>query len=291
MHKKLIVTWKFIEDQLEPFYCNLKVKECLIYTKEEILNLWKKSYNKMKEDYEEFLKNPTEYKIKYQDFNLHLNFIEYEFPKMLNYTEEDIYNLKLKDFKNSNGYYRIDKKSWDVYSRINPNSKYDYYDVWGRFLNTLIIKEESEYEEPNFESIQQIFDKKEDFDKFKKEIIRNRKTDVAKIKDIDFEKMHKEDIEFLKEKYNNIKNKEKEKDLHLYCSDEEFNFIKNNTIQEYIKEYSKNLSIWCYAILHKWQWIEFNEKIMTKQEWLKTVKDIIFSLDREELITIIDYHY
>ena len=168
-----------LEEILAPYDENLEVPRYVKYTKEQLIEKEKKSIEKYKNDtYAEFLKDPIEYKNKYKN-EAHIKYLEEEFPKRLNWTDEEIYQHEIQ-------YYEEEEigENGEVYSTYNPNSKWDWYSIGGRWNKILLTNKDNEdvVEEEEFGLFNYCDDKKTP-DGYKW-------VNGAKIKDIDFNKMN-----------------------------------------------------------------------------------------------------
>lgn len=122
------------EKQLAPFNENLDTPRYVEYTKQQLIEKGKKRIEGYKNGtYAEFLKNPAEYK-KGCTNQGHIDYLEKEFPKELNWTDEEIYAEEIKNYDDvgDNG---------EVYSTYNPNSKWDWYSLGGRWSGMIKLKE------------------------------------------------------------------------------------------------------------------------------------------------------
>lgn len=123
-----------VESLLEPFNEN---KECLPYvkyTKRQAIAEIRKEIEDFKNGaYARYLADPKAYEENCRNAG-HINYIKNEFPKELHYTDEECYTeMKLRfeeDMVCENG---------DLLSTYNPNSKWDWYDIggrWNKYLKT-----------------------------------------------------------------------------------------------------------------------------------------------------------
>ena len=166
-----------IGEILAPYNENLEVPKYVEYTKEELINKGKKKIEEFKNGaYAEYLKNPTKYK-KDCSNEQHIKYLEEEFPKKLNWNDEEIYAEQISWYEEE----QIGENG-EVYSTYNPNSKWDWYSIGGRWLNTLLVKED-------VESINGDAGLGADYLIHKVAPVGYKWTNGAKIKDIDFDKM------------------------------------------------------------------------------------------------------
>lgn len=170
-----------IEEILSPYNENYEVPRYIEYTKEQLIKKGKKRIEDYKNGtYAEYLKNPVKYKEDCSNKD-HIKYLEEEFPKKLKWTDEEIYEDEIILYDEE----QIGKDG-EVYSTYNPNSKWDWYDIGGRYRNSLLTKIENE---DTFEhnSFVEHFLSKDDTRKAPKGY---KWVNGAKIKDIDFNKMN-----------------------------------------------------------------------------------------------------
>jgi hypothetical protein len=119
------------EEQLRPFYENLETPRYVKYTKEQLIEKGKKDIERYKNGlYAEFLKDKEAYSI---GCNVnHLNYISNEFPNHLTWSDDEIYADEIKNYEpNEIG------SEGEVYSDSNPNSKWDWYSLGGRWSGSI----------------------------------------------------------------------------------------------------------------------------------------------------------
>lgn len=124
---------KTVEELLNPYYEDLCVPT--ITTKKEIIDKARKEIEEYKNGlYAEYLKDPEGY-ISACTNEKHIKYITEEFPEKLKWTDEECYRDKIK--------YEDEEDildNGDVLSVYNPNSKWDWYVVGGRFSNIVPLK-------------------------------------------------------------------------------------------------------------------------------------------------------
>jgi hypothetical protein len=119
------------EEQLRPFYENLETPRYVKYTKEQLIEKGKKDIERYKNGlYAEFLKDKEAYSI---GCNVnHLNYISNEFPNHLTWSDDEIYADEIKNYEpNEIG------SEGEVYSDSNPNSKWNWYSLGGRWSGSI----------------------------------------------------------------------------------------------------------------------------------------------------------
>lgn len=129
---------KTVEELLALYDENIVMEPYIKYTKEEAIAAVRKEIEEYATtgNYAEYLKDPETYKEKWGSNEIHINYIENEFPKKLNWTDEQCYEEK-------KGWYEDDMidKDGNLLSAYNPNSKWDWYSIGGRFPGKLKAKE------------------------------------------------------------------------------------------------------------------------------------------------------
>lgn len=131
-----------IDTLLAPYDENLVLEPYVEYTKEEAIAKVRKEIEDYKNGtYAEYLKNPEEYEKKYGRNNGHIEYLKDEFPKKLNWTDEQCYEY-MKSLYDPN---MIDKDG-NILSRYNPKSKWDWYVVGGRWSGGIPMKTNTKLE-------------------------------------------------------------------------------------------------------------------------------------------------
>lgn len=125
---------KQVEAMLQPFDENLTLPRYIEYTKEQLIEKGKKEIQDYKESvYDKYLADPEAY-AKTTSNPAHLGYVKNEFPKKLQWTDEEIYQEEIK---------------WDEpeditpeggrYSTSNPKSKWDWWRIGGRWDGVLSL--------------------------------------------------------------------------------------------------------------------------------------------------------
>lgn len=133
-----------VESLLAPYDENIEVVPYVKYTREQAIAEVRKEIEDYKNSlYAEFLADPKAYKEKAKKtafneerYKSHINYLENEFPKMLEWTDEECYEYKAKWYKDND---MIDDNG-NLLSTYNPKSKWDWYSQGGRWGNGLILK-------------------------------------------------------------------------------------------------------------------------------------------------------
>ena len=124
-----------IEELLAPFDETIEYEPYIKYTKKEAIQSVRKDIEDYKNTrYAEYLADPKGYEEKCSNPN-HIQYLREEFPKKLNWTDEQCYEYKKEYFEDN----MIDEEG-NLYSTYNPNSKWDWYVVGGRWRGKLINK-------------------------------------------------------------------------------------------------------------------------------------------------------
>lgn len=123
-----------INTLLAPYDENLVVEPYVEYTKEEAIAKVREEIEEFKNgDYAEYLKNPEEYEKKYN--RSRIEYMKNEFPKKINWTDDQCYDDIKKDY-----YSDMIDKDGNLLSVYNPKSKWDWYEVGGRWDGGIPMK-------------------------------------------------------------------------------------------------------------------------------------------------------
>ena len=126
---------KDLEELLAPFDENLHVPHYI--SKADIIARARKEIEDYKNGtYAEYLKDPASYVAKYGNKPDHIKYITKEFPMKLNWTDEDCYLDGIRYYEEEDI-----KPDGSVFSDYNPNSKWDWYEIGGRFSDVVPIKD------------------------------------------------------------------------------------------------------------------------------------------------------
>lgn len=116
-----------IGELLAPYDENLEMDEpVILYTKQQAIDQCREDIEYYKNStYKEYLNDPLVYEEKYGYNKSHINYLKTEFPKRLNWTDEECYNYMKRGYEtDDNG---------NILTEYNPNSQWDWYEVGGRF--------------------------------------------------------------------------------------------------------------------------------------------------------------
>lgn len=143
-HFCVLVIGDNIEEQLSKYYEHLELPMHQVATKEEIIRRekdWIESYRKS--TYEKFLEDPEKYKSECSH-EAHIKYLEEEFPKMLEWTDDQCYQHGIKDYVE----YIEEGDTWceihsdgSLWKTTNENAKWDFYLIGGRYRGRFRLKQ------------------------------------------------------------------------------------------------------------------------------------------------------
>ena len=123
-----------VSELLAPFE-EMEVPKYMKHTKEELIKIGRENIENYKNTtYAKYLKDPEAYEAKCKNEG-HIEYLKVEFPKMLNWTDEEVYQDELRWYDEE-----MIGKDGEVYSTYNPLSKWDWYSIGGRWNGLLPIK-------------------------------------------------------------------------------------------------------------------------------------------------------
>lgn len=293
-HFAIIVIGEDLEDQLAKFDESIDMPEYVKLTKEELIVKQKKDIQEYKNStYAEYLADPIAYAIACNDNQNHLKYVSEDFPKKLVMTDEELYQESIKycepEELGPNG---------ELLSTYNPDSKWDWYQIGGRYAGRIAVKDGVEIDEPNFSWGW-------DEETKNKVVSEGTKTDYAYIKDIDFSKMHRTE-----EDYNDAmrywelivegaepKNEDEENSVKFNWYKPEFYTERYKDKETYAKCRS-SFSMW--AVVKDGEWYEKGKMGMFAMsdethdealDWeLNFFDRFIKDLPEDTLITVVDCH-
>lgn len=125
-----------VDELLAPYNENIVYAPYVEYTKQQAIEKVRKDIEDYKNGlYAEYLADPAAYKEKCSNAK-HIDYLENEFPKKLNWTDDECYEYQKEWFEDD----MIDEDG-NLLSTYNPNSKWDWYEIGGRWNGELINKE------------------------------------------------------------------------------------------------------------------------------------------------------
>ena len=127
---------KDVEELLAGYDESIVYAPYIKYTKQQAIAEVRKEIEDYKNTrYAEYLMNPEAYEAAH-DNEAHIKYLKDEFPKKLNWTDEQCYQDKAQWYEED----MIDENG-NIYSTYNPNSKWDWYTIGGRWTGGLVTKE------------------------------------------------------------------------------------------------------------------------------------------------------
>lgn len=122
-----------VEDLLAPYDERIKYAPYVEYTKEQAIAKVRKEIEDYKNTiYAEYLANPEKYAQEHGENPKHIDYLKNKFPKKLRWTDARCYKDIARCYKDM-----IDENG-SLLSTYNPNSKWDWYAIGGRWNDVLI---------------------------------------------------------------------------------------------------------------------------------------------------------
>ena len=119
-----------VDKLLAPYDENIELSPYVLYTKEQAIAKVRSEIEDFKNRiYKEYLADPDKYKENWGHNKNHIDYIENEFPKKLNWTDEECYE-DIAKWRREDGMVAEDGS---ILSTYNPKSKWDWYQVGGRW--------------------------------------------------------------------------------------------------------------------------------------------------------------
>lgn len=124
-----------IEDLLEPYWEDLDVEPYLYMTKEELIAEGKEEIKYYQKIFKKYMKDKRKYRREHRNDVNHLRFVK-KIPTMKKWNIEKIYKFAIR-------YYNPEKlgKNGELYSTYNPKSKWDWYEIGGRWKDMLVTND------------------------------------------------------------------------------------------------------------------------------------------------------
>jgi len=272
------------EKQLAPYDENLEMDRYVSRTKEQLIADVREEIENMKNGkYAEYLADPKKYENACTNPN-HITFLQNEFPKRLEWSEQEMYNYAIRWVEPEN----ITPDGGE-YSTMNPKSKWDWYSLGGRWTGMLKLKDHTKGivgkpgimtnpAEPGW-------------------------VDQALKKDIDFEGMLQSSFEEASKRYDDFEREYKKGKLGSFDAHWEYNVenkgTKDNFIPETREEHLKrSVGFSTFAVVKDGEWYErgsmgwwgcvSDEK--PEGEWDQQFKQLLQSIPDDTLISIFDCH-
>ena len=123
-----------VSELLAPYDENIKIAPYVLYTKEQAIAKVRSNIETYRDStYKEYLEDPVKYKEKWGNNKNHINYIENKFPKILNWTDEECYEEIAKLYREDG----LVTEDGSILSKYNPKSKWDWYQIGGRWSSTI----------------------------------------------------------------------------------------------------------------------------------------------------------
>lgn len=175
-------------EQLAPYDENLELPMHQIYSKQEIIEKerqWIADYKK--NYYDKYIADPKKYEFECSN-KKHIEYVRDEFPKMLEWTDEECYEDYIKD-------YREDIEGGETWCEIHEdgslwkttnqqNAKWDWWVIGGRWRGELQLKEGAEPMSELYEDPFVFKNDKAAYNAWTKKCKEERRCDQAYLKDV-----------------------------------------------------------------------------------------------------------
>ena len=281
-HFSVLVIGDNVDEQLAQYDESIEVEPYVEYTKEELIKKWKEEIEEYKKGtYAKYLNNPEKYIEENKWKTEHIKYVSEEFPKRLQWIDDEVYNHQIQIYEPE----QIGE-NWEVYSTYNPKSKWDWYEVWGRWTGKLVVKQGVKPEAIKFSPFNS--------DEFIERMTKENRANTALIKDIDINKMKESVIKDLKKRYDDIKS---DSLYAIFVPRTEKDYVNNHTKEEYIEKYYPGIFNFS-AIVKNGEWYEKETMHMfgmtsnhsESEEWNKQVEKLISNLHPDTRLTVVDCH-
>ena len=119
-----------VDKLLAPYDENIELSPYVLYTKEQAIAKVRSEIEAFRNGiYKEYLEDPVKYKENWGHNKNHIDYLENEFPKKLNWTDEECYE-DIAKWRREEGMVAEDGS---ILSTYNPKSKWDWYEIGGRW--------------------------------------------------------------------------------------------------------------------------------------------------------------
>lgn len=291
-----------IESQLEPFYeqgedgdyfMERQIEVPYDKVKEEA----KKIVDNYKKDHNKAVKKRREAKRRFKENEDWANdkMLEMQLERDAKYDNHYLVShLKAKEAYDKGEYTEIVKEWYggnvdrrgNIYYVYNPNAKWDWWEIGGRWSGYLKLKDNAKSEVV----VTQHWGQKEGH---AEELKAEQRTDVARVEDVDWERMKLDKLRQAEKWWEEYQERKKKKeDFSPYF---EYGIEKGMTKNQYVK---KQCSPATFAVLHEGEWYErgsmgwwaivSDEK--PSEDWDDIFNSIISKLDPKAEITVVDCH-
>ena len=119
-----------VDELLAPYDENIEFAPYVLYTKEQAIAKVRSEIEAFRNGiYKEYLEDPVKYKENWGHLKTHIEYLENEFPKKLNWTDEECYEDIVKWRRDAG----LVAEDGSILSTYNPKAKWDWYQVSGRW--------------------------------------------------------------------------------------------------------------------------------------------------------------
>ena len=123
-----------VDELLAPYDENIEFAPYVLYTKEQAIAKVRSEIEDFRNGiYKEYLEDPVKYKEKWGNNKIHIDYLENEFPKKLNWTDEECYE-DIAKWRCEEGMVAEDGS---ILSTYNPKAKWDWYQIGGRWRGSI----------------------------------------------------------------------------------------------------------------------------------------------------------
>ena len=123
-----------VSELLAPYDENIKIAPYVLYTKEQAIAKVRSNIETYRDStYKEYLEDPVKCKEKWGNNKNHIDYLENKFPKILNWTDEECYEEIAKLYREDG----LVAEDGSILSTCNPKSKWDRYQIGGRWSNSI----------------------------------------------------------------------------------------------------------------------------------------------------------
>lgn len=285
-HFAVLIIGEDPEKQLAPFNGNLELPRYVEYTKEQLIEKERKGIaDYEKGTYAKYLKDPNEYE-KNCGNKAHIDYLKNEFPLKLKWSDEQLYEEAIEYYdENDIG------ENGEVYSTYNPKSKWDWYQMGGRYSGRFLLKNGRKGKLGDLTLLADNSYKAE-HNRWERE---GTHVDQALKGDIDFERMleyqkAQAEEEWAKLQKEIIENPKNEDTIRFM-----YDIPSGKTKEQYINEQTP----FCiFAVIKNGEWYErgemgwwgvvSNEK--AENDWQKEFNKLVQDLPDDTLLSIYDCH-
>lgn len=133
-HFTVLVIGEDPETQLEKFDESIEMPRYVRYTKEQLTAKGRKRIEEYQQGtYAQYLADKEKYISECRGHHAHINYLENTFPPMLSWNDDQIYEHEAAFYEPED----IGEQG-EIYSTYNPNSKWDWYVLGGRWCCNII---------------------------------------------------------------------------------------------------------------------------------------------------------